>query len=451
MSKIDFSTPRARVGRRIAVMVSVLAMVLGMVLLGTATPALASLSSVSVGAQSGTLTYGTAGSATFSVTVTRTATTPASFSLSASGLPAGASATFSVANPIGFVGTAASRTVTMTVNTLASTPAGPDSFNVQASGTGPDPTGTGTLTIGKANQTITFAALANKAFGDPDFNVSATTTSGLTVGFAAAGNCTATGTLVHLTGAGSCTITASQAGNGNYNAAASVPRTFAIAQGDQTITFGALADRNIFSPDFALTATASSGLAVTYAASGVCTVAGDLVHLTGAAGSCTITASQAGDANWNAATDVLQDFDVISVTPTADLYAVTGSTTLPSQPVSPTPVWGYNLTNAPVTKPGGPTLTVTQGDPVVLLLHNQLSEATSLVVRGQSMPTDQTGVAPGGTKALHLHRHRARHVHLRGRPDRQRPAPGGDGPVRHADRRTRALAPAYDHTKKRSS
>jgi hypothetical protein len=36
---------------------------------------------------------------------------------------------------------------------------------------------------------------------------------------------------VHLISAGSCTITASQAGNANYNAAASVPRTFTINPG----------------------------------------------------------------------------------------------------------------------------------------------------------------------------------------------------------------------------
>jgi hypothetical protein len=70
------------------------------------------------------------------------------------------------------------------------------------------------FTINKANQTITLTAMANKTFGDPDFGVSATTTSGFAVSFAASGNCTVTspspGT-VHIIGAGSCTITASQA------------------------------------------------------------------------------------------------------------------------------------------------------------------------------------------------------------------------------------------------
>jgi mucin-19 len=90
-------------------------------------------------------------------------------------------------------------------------------------------TGSNTLTVSKANQTITFGALAGKTFGDPDFSVSATASSGLAVTFTAGGNCTVIGSTVHLTGVGSCTITASQAGNGNYNPAADVPQSFSIA------------------------------------------------------------------------------------------------------------------------------------------------------------------------------------------------------------------------------
>jgi len=41
-----------------------------------------------------------------------------------------------------------------------------------------------------------------------------------------------TGSTVHLTSAGSCAITAAQAGNTNFNAATSVPRSFAINPGD---------------------------------------------------------------------------------------------------------------------------------------------------------------------------------------------------------------------------
>src|SRR5439155_5212672 len=88
------------------------------------------------------------------------------------------------------------------------------------------------LAIAKANQTITFSALGGKTFGDADFSVGATASSSLTVSFTAGATdqCTVTGTSVHLTGAGSCTITAHQAGDADYNAAADVPQTFAIAK-----------------------------------------------------------------------------------------------------------------------------------------------------------------------------------------------------------------------------
>src|SRR5207253_6045322 len=111
----------------------------------------------------------------------------------------------------------------------------------------------------KVNQTITFGPLANKTFGDPDFPVSATASSGLPVSFSASGQCTVTspspGT-VHITGAGSCTITASQAGNGTYNSAPDVPQSFSIAKANQTIRFGALADKTFGDPDFNVSRTA---------------------------------------------------------------------------------------------------------------------------------------------------------------------------------------------------
>ena len=165
------------------------------------------------------------------------------------------------------------------------------------------------FTIAKDSQTITFGALSGKMLGDPDFAVSATATSALTVSFSASGGCSVTGSTVHLTGAGNCTITALQAGDSNYSAAPSVPQSFAIAKGNRAITFVALANKVFGNADFAVAATASSGLMVSFSAAGTCTVAGSAVHLTGA-GSCTITASQAGDGNYNPPPDVPQSFSI---------------------------------------------------------------------------------------------------------------------------------------------
>ena len=85
-----------------------------------------------------------------------------------------------------------------------------------------------TLTVGKADQTITFDALEDRMFGDPDFSVDATATSGLPVTFAASGQCTLSDHTVHLTGLGVCTITASQAGNEAFNQAPDVVQRFTI-------------------------------------------------------------------------------------------------------------------------------------------------------------------------------------------------------------------------------
>ena len=161
----------------------------------------------------------------------------------------------------------------------------------------------------KQNQTIAFGSLSDATYGDPDFNVSATASSGQTVTFGASGNCTVTVATVHITGAGSCTITASQGGDIDYNAAPDVPQTFAIAKAAQTITFNQPPDHTYGDPDFDPGATASSGDTVTYAASGNCTIVSNLVHITGA-GSCTVTASQGGDSNYNAASDVPQTFAI---------------------------------------------------------------------------------------------------------------------------------------------
>ena len=139
-----------------------------------------------------------------------------------------------------------------------------------------------TFSIGKADQQITFDALANKTVGDADFAISATASSNLAVSFGAAGNCTVNGSQVHLTGAGHAPSLRHRMATANINAAAPVARTFSIGKADQQITFDALADKKFGDADFNVSATASSNLAVSFAASGNCTVNGSQVHLIGA-------------------------------------------------------------------------------------------------------------------------------------------------------------------------
>ncbi|HET9223197.1 MAG TPA: CSLREA domain-containing protein [Roseiflexaceae bacterium] len=76
---------------------------------------------------------------------------------------------------------------------------------------------------------------------------------------------------------------------------------------NQTISFAPLPNKAVGDAPFAIGATASSGLKVTFTAGGQCKISGGLVTLTGA-GSCTITAHQAGDASYNPAADVARSF-----------------------------------------------------------------------------------------------------------------------------------------------
>ncbi len=156
-------------------------------------------------------------------------------------------------------------------------------------------------------QAISFGPLAARTFGDADFPLGAIASSGLAVSFSAHGSCTVEGQTLHIVGAGSCKVTASQSGNGSYNPATEISQTFAIAKADQAIFFDGVADKSQRDPDFALTASASSGLEVSFTASGACAVTGARVHITGAGG-CALTAMQPGDSNYNAAADVARTF-----------------------------------------------------------------------------------------------------------------------------------------------
>jgi uncharacterized repeat protein (TIGR01451 family) len=171
----------------------------------------------------------------------------------------------------------------------------------------------------KAAQTITFNALAGKSYGNPPFTVSATGGgSGNPVTFSTTTTtvCTLSGTnnsTVTIVGVGTCTITANQAGNGNYLAGTPVSRSFAVAKGNQTITFGALPGKTYGNPPFTVSATGgASGNPVTFSTTTttICTLSGtnnSTVTII-AAGTCTITANQAGNANYNAAAPVSQSF-----------------------------------------------------------------------------------------------------------------------------------------------
>ena len=78
----------------------------------------------------------------------------------------------------------------------------------------------------------------------------------------------------------------------------------------QTIAFAAINDRTVLDSDFALSATASSGLPVSFSVSGPASLNGNIVSLNGNTGTVTITANQAGNADFDPAPSISQSFTV---------------------------------------------------------------------------------------------------------------------------------------------
>jgi hypothetical protein len=115
----------------------------------------------------------------------------------------------------------------------------------------------------------------------------------------------------------------------------------------QTIIFsGPLADKVYGDAPFSISASASSDLPVNFTAAGNCAVLGTTVTITGA-GSCTITAQQAGNESYLPAEDVAQSFNIQQATPVIQWT--------PASIAAGTPLGSAQL-NATATGLGGVTL-----------------------------------------------------------------------------------------------
>jgi hypothetical protein len=171
---------------------------------------------------------------------------------------------------------------------------------------------------------------------------------------------------------------------------ASLEGNFVVKQ-SQTITFGPLADKTTDDADFDVSATADSGLPVSFDAHGTCTVSGATVHLTGA-GTCTITASQAGDDTYAAADDVNQAFEVTApiyryASPTGDAGVDGTDETHPT-----------TLEHAVATAPDGAKIYLAAGEydlTSMLTIDSSVSligaDGTTIKSNNGSWSTDNTG------------------------------------------------------------
>ena len=107
--------------------------------------------------------------------------------------------------------------------------------------------------------------------------------------------CIASGFYVQIVGGGTCTLTYQSEANTSYLASDLYKVSFEVTRDPQTITFAPATTADIATKSLTLTATASSGGAVSFATSSTenCTISGSTLNLL-KAGNCVVTATQAG-------------------------------------------------------------------------------------------------------------------------------------------------------------
>jgi hypothetical protein len=179
------------------------------------------------------------------------------------------------------------------------------------------------------------------------------------------GSCSISGATVTFVAVGTCVIDANQAGNANYDTATQVQQSFDLGPGIQTITFTSTPPSPaILGGTYAVTATGgASGNPVTFSidpsANGSCSISGATVTFV-AVGTCVIDANQAGNSNYEAASQVQQSFD-----PDSDTQNITFTST----PPNPAVIGG----TYPVTASGGAS-----GNPVTFSIDPSANGSCSI-------------------------------------------------------------------------
>jgi len=203
------------------------------------------------------------------------------------------------------------------------------------------------------SQALSIATSGGSGTGDITFAIA----SGGTASECALSNSTATATITATTN-GTCRIQATKAADSINNETTSAAATFIFDKASQSITFGTPSAMTVGGSNQTVAPTASSSLTVTLTSTttGICTVAGFVITAVGS-GTCSITASQAGNANYEAAANVTRTFAVSG--PAAALAITTEPQGAPS---------GSVLGTQPVIRiidAGGNTVTTSTANVVV--------------------------------------------------------------------------------------
>ncbi len=232
--------------------------------------------------------------------------------------------TLSVTNsPVSYNGSQQSATLSCT--------GGGSISNIQYNGSATAPTNAGTYAVtANCSSTTNYTAVTSASAGNfvinkinPTLSVTNSPVSYNGSGQSATVSCTGGGSVSNIltggsssqTNAGTYAVTANCAASTNYSAVTNASAgNFVINTASQTITFNSLSNKVNGDAPFSVSATASSGLTVSFNSqtTGVCTSTGTngttITILT--AGTCTIQATQSGNSNYAAATSVNRSFTV---------------------------------------------------------------------------------------------------------------------------------------------
>lgn len=194
----------------------------------------------------------------------------------------------------------------------------------------------GLLAVEKQSQTILFPPIITRTLTDLDFDLTATSSSGLPISFSSSNPDVAAinGSTVTITGVGSTIITARQAGSIIYGSAETVQELI-VNKADQAITFNPISVKTFGEAPFDLSSSASSSLQVSYTSSNpaVASVVGKTVTIVGA-GSTTLTASQPGNGTYKPAVEVSHTLEVNKKAQTISGFATIPDKTLGDEPFS---------------------------------------------------------------------------------------------------------------------
>lgn len=234
-----------------------------------------------------------------------------------------------------------------------------------------------TVTQG-ANEISDFAKISDRKFGDTPFSIPVpTASSGLPVTLSVlSGPASVLGNAVTLSGAGRVFLAADQPGNANFPAAARKTTWFIVSKATQSIaSFAPISNKTFGAPPFNITTpSSSSSLPVGLAVSGPAYLAGNLLNITNT-GTVTVTASQPGDDNYQAATPATVSFSVSKASQTiapfasipAQTYGIPFQVTAPVSdsglPVQLSVLAGGSISNNTVTPNGAGVLTISASQP----------------------------------------------------------------------------------------